>query len=426
MIRAMHSADALGAVEIFGALITLVLAISIMMSSGGLPARRYLQSLRNMMLAGSVMQLADGSCYLLMGNMDHPMYCVSQISTYIMFSLFNYEYFCYVYGYIGEREQVRPLFCRICAALCTGGAVIWVLSVYTGYILDYQGGFYVKGRLYWIGQCVNLSVVVLILIMLILHRTALHRREMLAFLMYLVLPTASMLLHYMVPEVMLLFPSITVMLVVVFSSVSIQNINDLRRRKEEEKLKLFVNRLQPGILIPAITDIRHALRSDPDSAREAVDVFSSYLRENVDAVTEDSQVSIAHELDHLRDYVYLAELHYRGRLLIRIEDGQADFTMPRTVLQFLVRDAVHFLEPSMEAGEQAVITVSTEENEESFLVQIIWKGAGGAGRKAAEGGVAAPGGDAFSNIPGLWHRLDARQGASLDLLEDRILVRIAK
>ena len=374
MIR--HSQHALmnGALELFSMSVNLILIISFLTTDWHDKEGLHRKSFLTMLISSAVMQLGDGLCYIMMQSEGTAFYRACQITSFVSFFLFMFQYYLYLYTYIRQRDRIHPSALYLCGFLSIFGALFWVRSAFSGQILSFQGDFYVRGPLYWYGQMTGGLILLLAILTFARHRRAVPVKDLLIFAAYLVLPVCGAFLHYIVPEIMLLYPSVTLALVIVYVMMNTRDESELRSRAEEDRQRILISRMQPDILLTSIADIRRTLRTDREVARQSVDVFSSYLRENVDALSRDTLVKMNGEIAHLKNFLFLAVRHYGDRLKVCYEIGPSGFSIPASVLQALAEDVVLYVMDKRPEGSQAVITVRTSEPEgkNCYDVELAW------------------------------------------------------
>jgi hypothetical protein len=146
----------------------------------------------------------------------------------------------------------------------------------------------------------------------------------------------------------------------------------LRLELEQQRLLALRSQLEPHFLFNALNAISALVRSDDKRvALTGISRLSDLLRYALTASSRD-WVSMAEELQFVRDYLDLQRLRYGERLRVRIEGGQGavlDADCPPLLLQPLVENALRHdldchdgasdirLELALE-GDQLVIRVS--------------------------------------------------------------------
>ena len=123
----------------------------------------------------------------------------------------------------------------------------------------------------------------------------------------------------------------------------------LETRLVEAQLQALQRQLHPHFLFNTLHAISALVHRDPDRADEMIERLSVLLRVTLDKVGV-QEVTLAEELDYLRAYLDIEQVHFGERLEITYDiDGYAlDALVPNLVLQPLAENAIrHGLEPRL-------------------------------------------------------------------------------
>lgn len=109
----------------------------------------------------------------------------------------------------------------------------------------------------------------------------------------------------------------------------------------EAELSLLKAQLDPHFLFNALNNIRATITEDPARAREMVTRLSQVLRHVLQHARRD-RVTLREELDAVRDYLAIMELHFENRLSVQedVEAQALDTRVPPLLLQMLVENAI--------------------------------------------------------------------------------------
>ncbi len=119
-----------------------------------------------------------------------------------------------------------------------------------------------------------------------------------------------------------------------------------RRQVEQDKqlvdmnVAMMLSQIQPHFLYNALSSIRRMIRKDPEVAEVAVENFSTYLRQNLEAMSRVDTISFSAELKHVEEYLYLEKLRFGERLYVQYHIDFAEFALPPLTLQPIVENAV--------------------------------------------------------------------------------------
>jgi signal transduction histidine kinase len=126
----------------------------------------------------------------------------------------------------------------------------------------------------------------------------------------------------------------------------------LETRLVESQLQALHQQLHPHFLFNTLHAISSLVHRDPDKADQMLERLSDLLRITLRKVGE-QEVVLAEELEYLRAYLDIEQVHFGPRLRIeyRIDAAALDVLVPTLILQPLVENAIrHGLEPLVRGG----------------------------------------------------------------------------
>ena len=161
---------------------------------------------------------------------------------------------------------------------------------------------------------------------------------------------------------------------------NIQNSELARRTRELEseltqnQVQMMISQIQPHFLYNALGTIRALCVKDPQTARDAIDSFSKYLRANMDSLNQKGCIPFAKELEHTKCYLYIEQLRFGDLLEVEYDIETTDFEIPALVLQTMSENAVkHGLLAKREGGK---LKISTREGSSCYEIRIEDDGVG--------------------------------------------------
>lgn len=132
-----------------------------------------------------------------------------------------------------------------------------------------------------------------------------------------------------------------------------------------QRIQIMMTQIQPHFLFNALNTIRALYARDPPLADRALEDFSTYLRQNLESLSQTELVPITKELEHTRLYAEIEALRFPNvRVEYRIEDKA--FAVPPLSIQPLVENAIRH---GVRSRKDGLVTVST--SRESGAHQII-------------------------------------------------------
>jgi len=139
-----------------------------------------------------------------------------------------------------------------------------------------------------------------------------------------------------------------------------------------QRIQIMMTQIQPHFLFNALNTIRALYVKDPRLADKTLENFSTYLRQNLESLSQTDLIPISRELEHTRLYAEIEMLRFPSvRVEYRIEDR--DFEIPALTVQPLVENAIRH---GVRSREDGLVTVSTVREEAAHRITIRDNGAG--------------------------------------------------
>jgi two-component system, LytTR family, sensor kinase len=149
----------------------------------------------------------------------------------------------------------------------------------------------------------------------------------------------------------------------------------LETRLVEAQLQALQRQLHPHFLFNTLHAISALVHRDPDKADAMIERLSDLLRITLDKVGI-QEVTVAEELEYLRAYLDIEQIHFGDRLSIeyRIDTHALDALVPNLVLQPLAENAIrHGLEPRAGKGR---LTIEAVRHGDVLVLQVSDDGRG--------------------------------------------------
>jgi signal transduction histidine kinase len=160
----------------------------------------------------------------------------------------------------------------------------------------------------------------------------------------------------------------------------------LEARLIASQLQALQQQLNPHFLFNTLHAISALVHRDPDKADLMIERLSDLLRITLRKVGE-QEVELAEELEYLRAYLDIEQVHFGSRLTVEyhIDAAALDVLVPTLILQPLVENAIrHGVEPIV---RPATLTIEATVDEGALRIQVRDDGAGFADRWQRREGV---------------------------------------
>ena len=314
---------------------------------------------------------------------------IGNVFTYFIGPLAYLSFTFMVYGNISGRteeelfkwhllEPVEKIFLSLITALtvCNIGLFFYNFFNPVIYRITSENEF-IWGA--WRGVPDNLVLLQLLLLLplALLSNKAQWKRNLSAYLFYAGIPAAAILVEFIYPTLMLVYPAITLSLLLIYGKIYLDSERNLMQKEVElsdSKVKLMMGQIQPHFIFNSLQAIQELCAENPEKAEQSVHDFSKYLRGNLDALSCTHLITFEKELSHIRAYIALEQAD-PGRTFEMIYDLEVkDFKVPALSVQPMVENAVrHGLTSCRENGR---VILQTRETEKEYLIRVMDNGKG--------------------------------------------------
>ncbi len=149
---------------------------------------------------------------------------------------------------------------------------------------------------------------------------------------------------------------------------------ELQKELGDINMTLMLSQIQPHFLYNALNTIKYLTKKDPKSAETAIVKFSSYLRANMDSLTQKEPIPFKKELEHVKNYIYIESLRFGDRLNVEYDIEYDDFLIPPLTIQPIAENAIkHGINQKVDGG---TLKISTIEEEKAVVILIEDDGVG--------------------------------------------------
>ena len=122
-----------------------------------------------------------------------------------------------------------------------------------------------------------------------------------------------------------------------------------------QRIRIMMTQIQPHFLFNALNTIRALYAKDSPLAERTLEDFSTYLRQNLESLSQTDLIPVSKELEHTRLYAKIEMQRFPNvQVEYRIEDTQ--FEVPALTIQPLVENAIRH---GVRGREDGLVIVST-------------------------------------------------------------------
>ena len=167
----------------------------------------------------------------------------------------------------------------------------------------------------------------------------------LSFLIGTVFPVTACLVGVVNGEIKVMGFGIVMLLMIVFFGYQFDMERELMSNQielSENKVALLMEQIHPHFIYNSLQQIALLSDESPEQVKPAIFSFSSYLRKNFEALTNEKMIPFLTEMEHVDAYVALSQV-LPSRKFDLVKDFQVtDFYIPALTVQPLVENAIYY------------------------------------------------------------------------------------
>lgn len=164
---------------------------------------------------------------------------------------------------------------------------------------------------------------------------------------------------------------LSLMLLILYEQYCI-HVSETLAEKEtalaKSRVQLLADQISPHYIYNSLQSISGLCDTDPAGAKKGIDLFSEYLRGNLESLTTQDLIPFSRELEHTKAYLELEKLSRQREFEVEYRLEVTDFMLPPLVLQPIVENAIRH-GASKKPGV-TVITIATYEREDAIYIEV--------------------------------------------------------
>jgi hypothetical protein len=332
-----------------------------------------------MILAAATL-LSYSVCFLLPHEHPHnAAFTAFAILGYLGFYAFQLQYIRYLVEKINTMrpEAMPPHAVIIQLVFCLISGLLWILSLFEGWIPIPEVIRTNYDAFFWIGHVGEIAFLILSLWLLLSNRQYLTPGQIFTLASPPAMIMAATLLEPLTNGISLRYPAIFVSMIIVFANfhagtpISFSTADDANTTL----YPLTKNRLKPHFVNNILTSIYYLCDGDASKAQNQTRAFSGYLLNTLDTMNRQAPVQFAVELDLVRNYLTLEKQRLDEQLRVDYDVDVVDFKVPPLSILALVENAVkHGIVVKEGFGTVRIVTRRAADG--SVQVRIIDNGVG--------------------------------------------------
>ena len=140
----------------------------------------------------------------------------------------------------------------------------------------------------------------------------------------------------------------------------------------EQRIQIMMTQIQPHFLFNTLSTIQALCRIDPEKASETTEKFGTYLRMNIDSLSQAGLIPFQKELEHTRIYADIEMMRF-PYIHISYDIQEDDFEVPALSIQPMVENAIRH---GVRGRYNGLVKVTTRREEKEVVVTVTDNGKG--------------------------------------------------
>ena len=140
----------------------------------------------------------------------------------------------------------------------------------------------------------------------------------------------------------------------------------------EQRIQIMMSQIQPHFLFNTLSTIQALCRIDPEKASETTEKFGTYLRMNIDSISQSSLIPFRKELEHTRIYADIEMMRF-PYIHISYDIKEDNFELPALSIQPMVENAIRH---GVRGRYNGSVKVMTRGEENEIVISVIDNGKG--------------------------------------------------
>ena len=279
---------------------------------------------------------------------------------------------------IYEREDGR-----ISSAALTGAVVSFINGI-IWFVTDFGDGIYVQdadgimaGPFYIAGQIGGYITAGLSVVIIARRWKEYNNRERAGFSLFVLLPFIGSLLKGVLDNIILMPLMVTLSIVIIQSYIQVARELLIHRQTAElgrMRGDILMSKMKPHFIYNTLNTIYALCDISSEEARNAIAMFSTYLRSSLVDVDIHRLIPFKEELEHVRNYLDIEKVRFSDSLSVEYDIRAVDFVIPPLALQAIVENAVQYGIEKKPGG--GTVRISTDMEGEEVKVTVSDTGVG--------------------------------------------------
>ena len=123
----------------------------------------------------------------------------------------------------------------------------------------------------------------------------------------------------------------------------------------EQRIQIMMSQIQPHFLYNTLSTIQALCHIDPKKAAVVTERFGTYLRQNLDSLSQTELIPVAKELEHTKIYAEIEKVRF-DNISVEYDTPEMNFMIPALSIQPLVENAIRY---GVRIRDNGIVKIST-------------------------------------------------------------------
>ena len=287
-------------------------------------------------------------------------YCVRPLIILLFFYILDY----------GKRHTVLWILTGI-------NALIYLTALFTDKISFYinSDNHFIRGPLSF--TCHNVSIVMLVFLSYLTVKECIKKSEalILAFSVLIIVGSTVCDGIFEVDIVCVSYLTMAIVSSIVLYYIWL-HIKFVREHEKalmaEQRIQIMMSQIQPHFLYNTLSTIQALCRTDPEKASVVTEHFGTYLRKNLESLSQTELIPVSKELEHTKIYSEIENIRF-DNIRVEYDTPETDFMIPALSIQPLVENAIRH---GVRIREEGIVKISTMKVSNGYEIIVEDNGRG--------------------------------------------------
>ncbi len=140
----------------------------------------------------------------------------------------------------------------------------------------------------------------------------------------------------------------------------------------EQRIQIMMSQIQPHFLYNTLSTIQALCRIDPEKASVVTERFGTYLRKNLESLSQTELIPVSKELEHTKIYSEIENIRF-DNIRVEYDTPETNFMIPALSIQPLVENAIRH---GVRIREKGVVKISTMKVSNGYEITVEDNGRG--------------------------------------------------